>query len=89
MNPHRVEVVWFDTHGTTGWLDRLMTEPLECRSVGFLIHMSPRSVVLAAMFADGHSAPYGHTITIPRGCVKSVRRLADRGGRRKRRRRRN
>ena len=84
MTPGRVEVTWLDTHGQVGWVEHLNTSPLECRSVGFLAHSSKESIVLSSMYTDGHSVPFGHTVTIPRGCVKSVRRLEQCGGRRKR-----
>jgi hypothetical protein len=69
----RVEVVWQDPGGSTGWHDpRDVADAFDhnvVHSVGYLVEDSDRGVVLVAGYEEGK---YLDSTTIPRGVVQSV-----------------
>ena len=70
-----VQVTWIDSYSSVGWKGSQKAEasPLTCYTVGHLITSNRSGVVVAA-----NSDEQGHTgdwMTIPRSCVKRVRRL--------------
>lgn len=63
-----VEVVWDDAlAGSLEWTEKATTHTMETTSVGYLIHQDETSITLASLINKTH---IGHTITIPRGCVR-------------------
>lgn len=73
-----VEVTWLDSSSCSGWhaMNEIPTKPLECRSAGYLVHKSRSSLVVALSASEARSRHgFGDTITIPRACVKKIRRL--------------
>jgi len=78
-----VEVTWFDAQEETGTLELEATgkqEPILARTVGFLVKDSADCVVISAS-VFGEVSPdmciYRSTWTIPKGCIKTIRRLSD------------
>ena len=71
-----VEVTWVDSSETSGWQQDIITKPLVCMTAGYMVHSGRRSVVVAMNRSEKRSAhSFGTAMTIPRGCVKRVRRL--------------
>lgn len=73
-----VEVEWYDAHSLGAWrarqayLDEAKTA--ECRSVGYLLKSNRDGVTLLQSLHPAEDK-MTDSITIPRGTVKSVRRL--------------
>ncbi len=68
-----VKVAWRDSFALVGWGD----EPADItniESVGWLIHKNKERVVLAGMVGSGG---YNNQQAIPRGCIISIKELAE------------
>ncbi len=68
-----VKVHWRDSFTCVGWAD----EPCgtaDIESVGWLIHKNKQRVVLAGMVGSGE---YNNQQAIPRGCIVSIKELAE------------
>jgi hypothetical protein len=75
--PRKVWVQWADafTNVNYHWLDRDDYEPKDgmlCESIGFVMHESEQSIVLAQSINDGCM---DNLITLPRGMVLKVKEL--------------
>lgn len=74
-----VHVRWIDSGGHRGWNDPadLNLKPMECESLGWLVHEGKDAVTVALnRVADGSScAPFGELMTIPRVAIKRMRRV--------------
>jgi hypothetical protein len=70
----RVQVKWIDAcTPTTHWNPNIVLEPDHIVSVGFLKKKSKKCVVLIQSDAEGGSQ--GGFLVIPRGAVRSIKRL--------------
>ena len=73
-----VEVLWSDAvqiaeDGMWVELDKVRSKPCKSRTVGYLIHETPKAITVAALYNEqGHA---GLGITIPAGMIRKVRRL--------------
>ena len=78
-----VEVTWIDAQEETGMLGLEAAEgqkPILTRTVGFLVKNSNDCVVVSAsVFDEGGPDKdiYRSTWTIPKGCIKEIRKLND------------
>lgn len=73
-----VEVRWEDSTTTSGWRPDVedIREPLTCWSAGYLIENTKRSVIVALnASAENSRNGFGDCITIPRACVREIRKL--------------
>ena len=70
-----VEVHWTDSYTMHGWRgdEQPDGEPLECRSVGYLVKRSKKVVVVCQNVSEQGST--GDWMTIPASCIRRVRRL--------------
>lgn len=73
----RIEVDWEDSGSAGGWesrKDSAKKDVLLCRSIGYVIRSDEKCIILSqSQCAVGDRV--SDTITIPRACVKRVRRL--------------
>ena len=68
-----VEVVWVDSAFSQGWHSHTTyTPPTECRTVGYLTHKTKECVNISM---NVHEEQRAETMTIPRACVKSIRKV--------------
>ena len=78
-----VEVIWLDAQEETEMLVLEAAEgqtPIPARTVGFLVKNSKDCVVVSAsVFGEGEPDEnvYRSTWTIPKGCIKEIRKLND------------
>jgi len=73
-----VMVEWDDAESTSDWMgaDTFKAERLACRSVGWLLEDLDRYVVVAGTVAyQAGSDDVRCVMTIPRGCIRTMRRL--------------
>ena len=70
-----VLVEWVDSNVTHGWRPEYYDddEVAHCRTIGILKSQDKKRVILA--FGDSDCGSVMETITIPRGCILSVREL--------------
>jgi hypothetical protein len=74
--PPLVLVEWVDSHRSEGWHAwEPRTEPLVCRSVGYLVRRNRRAVTVAASVTREETAQRCGEITIPTCAIRKVRRL--------------
>jgi len=69
-------VEWEDTSGSNVWVSEEVakaTEPIHCTTVGWKIELTPQKLVICASKSDG--GDYSDRDTIPRGCIRSIRKL--------------
>ena len=69
-------VEWDDTTGSSAWVSEegvKKTEPFGCTSVGWKLKSTPKKLVICASKND--VGDYADRNTIPKGCIKSIRRL--------------
>ena len=69
-------VEWTDSNVTHGWHledDTLDNVVSHCRTAGILVAENTESITLAMGVSDCGSVL--ETITIPRGCIKSIKKL--------------
>lgn len=78
MTLPRVEVTWIDSAFHRGWSDadtkRAQMGMSECRTVGYLLSKTRESVKLVMSTADENDS-FSDGITIPRACVRTMKRL--------------
>lgn len=72
-----VKIHWVDASSGNEWTDEGEVKKWgkknhNCESVGFLIEKNKNNVIIGSMFGEGD---YGTFQKIPKGCVKSVKRL--------------
>ena len=68
-----VKVLWKDSLAFIGWADEPI-DTTDIESVGWLIHKNKERVVLAGMVGSGE---YNNQQAIPRGCIISIKELAE------------
>ena len=66
-----VQVIWHDAFSQSGWGD-CVQGPLECVSVGLLVHADHKCVCIAQNWND---TTFGEYMTIPRRMVLKVKKL--------------
>ena len=69
-------VEWDDVSGASGWVTEesvKKTEPIGCTSVGWKLKSTPKKLVICASKND--AGDFADRNTIPKGCIKSIRRL--------------
>ena len=71
-------VEWLDAMGTISWTDPedITAEPGSCESVGRLLSVN-KSVICVASNKCRTNGRVDHVMTIPRGCVVSVRQMRE------------
>lgn len=71
-----VLVEWDDTTTNEGWamVENLTSEPVHCISVGWIVRKTKIALVLAGMRSLDEDACNTRQ-TIPRGCIRSIRRI--------------
>lgn len=83
-DPQIVYIEWLDIHTHTGDHDSQCvwvplpdsTRPSLCRSVGWLLHEDKEAVQFAATVSDEDGERSALvTCTIPRGCIKKMKRI--------------
>lgn len=76
-----VLIEWSDSHYHAGWhTDDPATEPVYCRSVGWLIHDGKKAKTIAAHVTDEGVPQRCGEMTIPACCIrkiKTIQRKAD------------
>ena len=67
-------IEWVDSTTTARWQDTrdIRTTPSRCATVGFLVHSTKDAITLAQSL-DRDGGDVNATMTIPRGCIKSIR----------------
>ena len=79
MKPKLVRIDWVDTVSNNGW--RTEDGPKEalakCSTVGWLVGSTREAKTLAATIGDMGEGDrrLGDRVIIPRGCIKSIRKL--------------
>ena len=71
-----IVVEWVDSTGSSGWANEesmKKTEPAHCTNVGWKLESTAKKLVICAGRND--AGEYSDRCTIPRGCIKSIRRL--------------
>lgn len=72
-------VRWVDSASTPRWryTHEIDPKPSECVTVGFVIHANRKAITLAqtARMDKGYEEDVNACMTIPRGCIKSIRNL--------------
>ena len=71
-----IVVEWEDTSGSNVWINEeaaKATEPVHCTTVGWKIELTSKKLVICATKSE--EGDYSDRSTIPRGCIKSIRRL--------------
>lgn len=71
-----VEVKWDDISGQSGWdtpENVKKTEPVACITVGWQVKSTAKKLILVSTQSDNKT--YSDRNTIPKGCVKSIRRI--------------
>jgi len=76
------EIEWTDTFGYTGWfteeeIDEKINKPSTCLTVGYFVKEENGFIVLVMGRETGRDdfAPYNTPKFVPRGYIKSIRRL--------------
>lgn len=75
--PSIVEVEWEDSAAEGGWSKRdryLAQEPAQCRTVGYLLKADRKKVILLQSCHPKEDR-FTDSLTIPRSCVTSMRKL--------------
>ena len=71
--PRLVLITWMDSHYVVGWhTDEPNTEPLLCRSVGWLLHDGDRAKTIAPHVTDEETPQRSGEITIPTASVVRI-----------------
>ena len=73
---HLIIVEWDDVSGSSGWASAenvKKSEPIGCITVGWKLASTAKKVVICASKND--LGEYSDRNTIPKGCIKSIRRL--------------
>lgn len=71
-----VIVEWEDISGSMSWMSEKevkKTEPIQCTTVGWQMKSTGKKLVLISTYSGENS--YSDRNTIPKGCIKSIRRL--------------
>ena len=69
-----VLIEWVDSTSMGGWTDNDDMDLCECETVGFLLKEDKKKVIVAQSISDG-ATRYCDRFGIPRGCIKSIRKL--------------
>ena len=80
MKPKLVLVEWEDSISRGGWQgieDYNSGEPAQCRTVGWMTLKDRRKVCLIMTQTGGSVEPVLDALTIPRGCIKSIKYLEE------------
>lgn len=66
-----LHITWIDSKVASGWRDisEITMGPLECHTVGLLVHEDEVSVTLAGSWCEANQS-YGESITIPKVCIR-------------------
>ena len=73
---HLIIVEWDDVSGSSGWASEegvKKVEPIHCTNVGWKLKSTAKKLVICASKSD--MGDYSDRCTIPKGCVRSIRRL--------------
>lgn len=71
-----VLIEWLDSHRTEGWhVDDPATEPILCRSVGWLLHDGKGAKTIAGHITDQEPPQRCGEMTIPACCIRKMRTL--------------
>lgn len=54
-NFDKVEIEWLDSSHTSGWLENYPNDDLKCRSVGYLLEKTNKSIRIVQSLAEGQS----------------------------------
>lgn len=70
-----VLVEWLDTSSNSNWATKEEAKPkvLTCRTIGFLLERNKKHIAIYA--TDSESGNISDRVCIPKGCIKSVKRL--------------
>lgn len=68
-----VEVLWDDICTAGGWRSTRRNRPVECITVGYLTAQDKESITVTGSFNG--MGDFSDLTAIPRGCVRSVKRL--------------
>ena len=69
-------IEWLDSHRVAGWTtDAPATEPVRCRSVGWLLHDGDQAKTLAPHMTDEQVPQRAGEMTIPTCAVVKMRTL--------------
>lgn len=68
-----VEVLWWDAQAKAlDWEEKVDGKAVKTASVGYVVHDLDEAITLVAVVNENHVA---HAITIPTGCIESIRDL--------------
>jgi hypothetical protein len=71
-----VLVEWLDSHHRPGWTtDDPASDPLVCKSVGWLIRQTKEALVLSANVTEEEQQQRCGDMTIPQRCVRRIKQL--------------
>jgi len=74
--PKLVLIEWLDSCSIEHWHDdKPDTEPLACRSVGWLVHDGKRAKTIAAHMSDDDPPQRSGEMTIPVVCITKITRI--------------
>ena len=81
MKAQRVKIAWIDsTSNYDGWVSKKeMAKEFKCLTIktsGYVIRERKQEIVIAHSVSEGGSVL--GVITIPKGCIKSIKRYKDR-----------
>jgi len=70
-----VKITWVDSYAEHGWcrIDELTMIPPLVESVGYVLQRNRVSITIVQSISD--TEHYDHVMTIPRGCIKSIKEL--------------
>ena len=72
--PKLVMIEWLDSHHIPRWtVDDPVTEPLLCRSVGWLVHDGDKAKTIAPHMTDEETPQRAGEMTIPACAVKRIK----------------
>lgn len=73
---HLLLIDWIDSCSDHRWIHipDLNNRPLDCRTVGFKIKSSREALTVAASLSESEQC--GDHVTIPKKCIKQIKRLA-------------
>jgi len=74
--PRLIVIEWLDSHRTAGWTtDAPATEPVLCRSVGWLVHDGEKAKTITPHMTDEQTPQRAGEMTIPTCAVVRMRTL--------------
>ena len=76
INYRLVLIEWLDSHHSSGWTrDPVETEPMRCRSVGWLQHDGMEAKTIVSHLTDDADPEHNSEMTIPTFAVVSIKDL--------------